>query len=84
MEFATLGVLGGAFLATAMPVRYPSSVDRAILNREMSGDAVAQVFQNAIAAVWVRTRFPLTPSAGSCSLNRVEDFDRAAARPVFV
>ena len=84
MEFTPVGVLKGAFLAMAVSVRDPSSVDRAILNREMGGDAVAQVFQNAIAAVWVRTRFPLTPSAGSCSLNRVEDFDRAAARSVFV
>ncbi len=40
MEFAPLGVLRGAFLAMAVPVRDPSSVDRAVLNREMSRDAV--------------------------------------------
>jgi hypothetical protein len=84
IEFAPVGVLGGAFLAMAVSVRDPSSVDRAILNREMGGDAVAQVFQNAIAAVWIRTGFRLAPPAGSCSLNRAEDFDRAAARSVFV
>jgi hypothetical protein len=68
----------------AVPVRDPSSVDRAVLNREMGRDAVGQVFQNAIAAVWIGTGFRLAPSAGSCSLNRAEDFDRAAARSVFV
>jgi hypothetical protein len=84
MEFAPVGVLGGAFLAMAVPVRNPFPVDRAVLNREMSGDAVGQVFQNAIAAVWIRNRLCLAPSAGSCSLNRAKDFDRAAARSVFV
>ena len=54
-----LGVLRGAFLAMAVPVRDPFSVDRAVLNREMGWDAVAQVFQNAIAAVWIRTGFRL-------------------------
>jgi hypothetical protein len=54
------------------------------MNREMGRDAVGQVFQNAIAAVWIRTGFRLAPPAGSCSLNRAEDFDRAAARSVFV
>ena len=83
-KFATLGVLEGAFLAMAVPVRDPSSVDRATLNREMGCDTVAQVFQNAIAAVWIRAGFRLAPPAGSCSLNRAEDFDRAAARSVFV
>jgi hypothetical protein len=68
----------------AVPVRDPFSVDGAILNREMGRDAVGQVFQNAIAAVWIRTGFGLAPSAGSCSLNRAEDFGRAAARSVFV
>jgi hypothetical protein len=68
----------------AVTVRDPSSVDRAILNREMGCDAVAQVFQNAIAAVWIQTGVGAAPSAGSCALNRVEDFDRAAARSVFV
>ena len=65
MEFTPVGVLRGAFLAVAVSVRDPSSVNRAILNREMGGDAVAQVFQNAIAAVWIRTtcRFLLP---GSC------------------
>ena len=82
MEFTPVGVLRGAFLAVAVSVRDPSSVNRAILNREMGGDAVAQVFQNAIAAVWIRTGFRLAPPTGSCSLNRVQDFDRAAARSV--
>ena len=53
MEFAPVGALGGAFLAMAVPVRDPSSVDRAVLNREMGCNAVGQVFQNAIAAVWI-------------------------------
>jgi hypothetical protein len=83
MEFAPVGVLGSAFLAMAVPVRDPFSVDRVVLNREMRGDAVGQVFQNAIAAVWIRTGFRLAPPAGPCSLNRAEDFDRAAARSVF-
>jgi hypothetical protein len=52
------------------------------LNREMVREAVVQVFQNAIAAVWIRTGLRLTPPAGSCSLNPAEDFDRAAARSV--
>jgi hypothetical protein len=68
----------------AVPVLDPSSVDRAVLNREMGCDAVGQVFQNAIAAVWIRAGFRLAPPAGSRSLNRIEDFDRAAARSVFV
>ena len=68
----------------AVQVLDPLSVDRAVLNREMGRDAVGQVFQNAIAAVWIRTGFRLAPPAGSRSLNRVEDFDRAAARSVFV
>jgi hypothetical protein len=84
MELESLGELGGAFLAMAVPVRDPSSVDRAVLNREMSRDAVGQVFQNAIAAVWIKTPVGAAPSAGSCSMNRVEEFDRAAARLVFV
>ena len=84
MEFAPVGVLGGAFLAMAVPVRDPFSFDRGVLNREMGRNAVGQVFQNAIAAVWIRTGFRLAPPAGSCSLNRVEGFDRAAARSVFV
>jgi hypothetical protein len=67
----------------AVPVRDPFSVDRAVLNREMGRDAAGQLFQNAIAAVWIRTCFRLTPSAGSCSLNRAEDFDLAVARSVF-
>ena len=46
--------------------------------------ALGQVFQNAIAAVWIRTGFRLAPSAGTYALDRVEDFDRAAARSVFV
>jgi hypothetical protein len=50
----------------------------------MGSDAVAQVFQNAIAAVWIQTDIRTTPPAGSCSLNRAEDFDRAALRSVFV
>ena len=58
IEFAPVGVLGGAFLAMAVAVRDPSSVDRAVLNREMGRDAVGQVFQNAIAAVWIRVRLP--------------------------
>jgi hypothetical protein len=68
----------------AVAVRDPSSVDPAVLNRELRRDAVAQIFQNAIAAVWIRTGFRLAPPAGSCSLNRAQDFDRAAARSVFV
>jgi hypothetical protein len=80
MKFAPMGVLGGAFLTVAVPVRDPFSVDRAVLNREMGRDAVAQVLQNAIATVWIQTSFRLAPPAGSCSLNRAEDFDRAAAR----
>jgi hypothetical protein len=68
----------------AVPVRDLFSIDRAILNREMGGDAVGQVFQDAIAAVWIRTGFRLAPSAGSCSVNGAKDFDRAAARSVFV
>jgi hypothetical protein len=84
MEFAALGALGGAFHAMAVAVRNPSSVDRAVLNREMCCDPVSQVFQNAIAAVWIRTGFRAAPSAGSCSLNRVEDFDRAVTRSVLV
>ena len=83
MESAPMGVLGAAFLTVAVPVRDPFSVDRAVLNREMGRDAVGQVFQNAIAAVWIHTGFRLAPPAGSCSLNRVEDFDRAAVRSVF-
>jgi hypothetical protein len=67
-----------------VPVRDPSSFDGAVLNRELGRDAVGQVFQDAIAAVWIRTGFRLAPSAGSRSLNRVEDFDRAAARSVIV
>jgi hypothetical protein len=55
----------------AVPVRDPPSVDRR--------DAVGQVFQNAIAAVRISTGFRLAPPAGSWSLNRAEDFDRAAA-----
>jgi hypothetical protein len=65
-----------------VPVRDPSSFDGAVLNRELGRDAVGQVFQDAIAAVWIRTGFRLAPSAGSCSLNRAED--RAADRSVFV
>jgi hypothetical protein len=84
MEFAPMGEFGGAFLAMAVPVRHPFSVDRSVLNRETSRDPVAQVFQNAIAAVWIRTGVRAAPSAGSCSLNRAEHFDRAAARSVFV
>src|SRR5262249_11381870 len=84
MELAPVGVLGGAFLTMAVPVCNPFSVDRAVLNREMGRNAVGQVFQNAIAAVWIRTGFRLAPPAGSCSLNRVEDLDRAAVRSVFV
>jgi hypothetical protein len=68
----------------AVPVRDPFSFDRGVLNREMGRNAVGQVFQNAIAAVWIRTGFRLAPSAGSCSLNRAEDFDRAAPRSAFV
>jgi hypothetical protein len=68
----------------AVSVRDPFSIDRAILNREMGRDAVGQVFQNAIAAVRIRAGFRLAPPAGSCSVNRAEDFDRAAARSVFV
>jgi hypothetical protein len=68
----------------AVPVRDPSSVDRAVLNREMGRDTVGQVFQNAIAPVWIRTGFRLAPPASSCSLNRAEDSVRAAARSVFV
>jgi hypothetical protein len=68
----------------AVPVRDSFSVDRAVLNREMGRDAVAQVVQNAIATVWIRTGFRLAPPACSCSLNRAEDVDRAAARSVFV
>jgi hypothetical protein len=82
MEFAPVGVVGRAFLAMSVPVRDPSSVYRTLLNREMGRDAVGQVFRNAIAAVWIHTSFRLAPSAGSCSLNRTEDFDRA--RSVFV
>jgi hypothetical protein len=33
--------------------------------------------------VWIQT-VDAAASAGSCSLNRVEEFDRAAARSVFV
>ena len=84
MKLAPIGVFGGAFLAMAVPVRDPFSVDRAVLNREMGRDAVGQVFQDAIAPVWIQTGFRLAPPAGSCSVNRAEDFDRAAARPVFV
>jgi len=84
MKFAPMGVLGGAFLAMAVPVRDPFTIDRAVLNREMARDAVGQVFQDAIATVWIRTGFRLAPPAGSCSLNAVDDFDRAAARSVFV
>jgi hypothetical protein len=65
MEFAPLGVLGGAFLAMAVTVRDPFSVDPAVLNGEMGCDALAQVFQNAIAAAWIQTGIRLTPSAGS-------------------
>jgi hypothetical protein len=68
----------------AVPVRDPFSVVRAVLDREMGCDAVAQVFQNAIAAVWIQAIVGTAPPAGSCSLNRAEDFDRAAARSVFV
>jgi hypothetical protein len=68
----------------AVPLRDLFSIDRAILNREMGRDAVGQVFQNAIAAVWIQTGIRTAPSAGSCSLNRAEDPDRAAARSVFV
>jgi hypothetical protein len=57
MEFAAVGVLGGALLAMAVPVRDPFSVDGAVLNREIGRDAVGQVLQDAIAA--------LTPSNGS-------------------
>jgi hypothetical protein len=67
----------------AVPVRDPFSVDRPVLNREMDRDAVGQVFQNTIAAVWIHTGFRLAPPAASCSLNCTEDFDRAAARSVF-
>ena len=84
MEFAPLGILGGAFLAMSVPVRDPSSVDRAILNREMGRDAVSQVFQDTIAAVWIQTGVGAASPAGSCSLDRVVDFDRAVARSVFV
>jgi len=65
MEFASLGVLGRAFLAMAMTVRDPSSVDRAILSREKRRDAFGQVFQNAIAAVWIQTGIRPAPSVGS-------------------
>jgi hypothetical protein len=82
MEFAPVGVLRGAFLAMAVSVRDPFSVDGAVLNREMGRDAIGRVFQNAIAAIWIRTGFRLAPPTGSCSLNRVQDFDRAAARSV--
>jgi hypothetical protein len=51
MEFAPVGILWGAFLAMAVPVRDPFTVDRAVLNSEMGCDAVGQIFQNAIAAV---------------------------------
>jgi hypothetical protein len=40
MEFASMGVLGCAFLAMAVPVGDPFSVDRAVLDREMGRDAV--------------------------------------------
>ena len=40
-------------LAMAVPVRDPFSFDRAVLNGEMGCDAVGQVFQNAIAEVWI-------------------------------
>ena len=84
MELAPVRVFGGALLTMAVPVCDPSSLDRAVLNREMGCDAVGQVFQNAIAAVWIKTPVGAAPSAGSCSMNRVEEFDRAAARLVFV
>jgi hypothetical protein len=84
MQLAPVGMLRGAFLAMAVPARNPFAAYRAILNREKGCDAIAQVFQNAIAAVWVCTGFRLAPSASSCFLNRVEDFDRAAARSVLV
>jgi len=48
MEFAPVGVLGGAFLAMAVAIRDPFPIDRAVLNREMGRDAVGQVFQNAV------------------------------------
>ena len=38
MEFAPVGVLGGAFVAMSVPISDPSSVDRAVLNREMGCD----------------------------------------------
>ncbi len=84
MEFAPLGVLGGAFLAMPVPVRNPSSIDRAVLNREVGRDAVSQVFQDTIAAVWIQTSIRVAPSAGSCSWNRAVHFERAAARSIFV
>ena len=83
MELAPVCELRGTFFAMAVTVCDPFPVDRAILNREMGWDAVAQVFQNAIAAVWIRTGYRVAPPAGSCSLDRAEDFDRAA-RSVFV
>lgn len=83
MEFAPVGVLCGAFLAMAVPVADPSSVDRAVLNGEMGRDSVSQVFQDTIAAVRIQTSVRNAPSAGSCSLDRVVDFDRAVARSVF-
>jgi catechol 2,3-dioxygenase-like lactoylglutathione lyase family enzyme len=55
----------------AVTVRDPFSVDRAILNREMGCDAVAQVFQNAIAAVWIRTGFRLAPPPESGTIEHM-------------
>ncbi len=82
MEFAPLGVLGSTFLAMAVPVRDPSSLDRAVLNREVSRDAVSQIFQDTIAAVWVHTSIRAAPSAGSCSWNRAVHWTSTlSARP---
>jgi len=80
MEFAPLGEVGGAFLTMAVSVGDPSSVHLIALNREMGCDAVGQVFQNAISVVWIQTGVGAAPPAGSCSLDRVVDFDRALAR----
>jgi hypothetical protein len=68
----------------AVTVCDPFTADRAVLNREMGRDAVGQIVQKAIAAVRIQTVIGTAPPAGSCSLNRAEDFDRAATRSVFV
>ena len=62
-------------LTMALSVRDPFAVDCTVLNREMGRDAVAQVFQNAIVAVWHAGRtlvalLPLTRPRTSATLSR--------------